>query len=344
MAGTYITGERLFVWCQAVTIWLAKSAIEPDAMTPYFSIVIPMFNREQHITLAIDSCISQQFAHIEIIVVDDGSTDNSVSIVERINSPKLKLLLHSVNRGVCPARNTGIDVARGEWVICLDSDDELFPGVLSQMYELCSHADPTIGGIRFSSALDDGSLSPEVPFQLEIWGYEDYVHWTEIVSRRRQDSLHCVRRATFDLVRYPNDRSLEANYHLDFSRRFRIMTSPIVAEIIHRDAGNSIARNSSTEFILKRANDQANAFERLLANHGEAMKRLSPTKYFDFLRGSATEWFLARERLRGLRQVCRYLWRRPLSPQIVALALLGLVGPSAILQVKRMHNWIRANT
>src|SRR6267378_3691627 len=107
------------------------SALSPGA--PLLSIVLPVYNRERMLKRAIESCLAQDFADFELIVVDDGSTDRSVSVAEAYRDPRISVVRHPVNRGVGPARNTGVDAAGGEWIVCLDSDDELLPVGLSAM-------------------------------------------------------------------------------------------------------------------------------------------------------------------------------------------------------------------
>lgn len=87
---------------------------------PKFSIIIPVFNRERFISRAIESVLNQSFKNYEIIVVDDGSTDNTPYIIKQypVN------IITQKNRGVSAARNRGIKAAKGEIVAFLDSDDE----------------------------------------------------------------------------------------------------------------------------------------------------------------------------------------------------------------------------
>ena len=96
------------------------------------SVVVPVFNRESLVGRCIESVLAQDFAQFELILVDDGSTDRSRARVQEISDPRLRLLTHECNRGAGPARNTGIDASRGEWVITLDSDDELVLGALDR--------------------------------------------------------------------------------------------------------------------------------------------------------------------------------------------------------------------
>lgn len=92
--------------------------------TPLVSIIIPCFNREEEIKDAIDSALAQTYKNIEIIVVDDGSTDNSIEVVESYSDGSVKLIKQP-NKGVSAARNTGFAAANGVFTIFLDSDDWL---------------------------------------------------------------------------------------------------------------------------------------------------------------------------------------------------------------------------
>ncbi len=90
---------------------------------PRVSVIIPVFNRAGMITEAINSIQAQSLSDLEIIVVDDGSIDGSVAVVEAIDDPRLRLFRHERNQGIPGARNTGLAAARGEFIAWLDSDD-----------------------------------------------------------------------------------------------------------------------------------------------------------------------------------------------------------------------------
>jgi glycosyltransferase involved in cell wall biosynthesis len=91
--------------------------------SPLVSIVIPCFNRENYIETAVNSALEQTYKNIEVIVVDDGSTDNSLEVLSQYED-KISLITQE-NKGVSAARNTGISAVNGEFIIFLDSDDWL---------------------------------------------------------------------------------------------------------------------------------------------------------------------------------------------------------------------------
>lgn len=89
--------------------------------SPLVSIIIPCYNRQKYISDAINSCLRQSYQNIEIIVVDDGSSDESISVIKSFGQ-KVKLICQA-NQGVSVARNKGIEACTGEYLIFLDSDD-----------------------------------------------------------------------------------------------------------------------------------------------------------------------------------------------------------------------------
>lgn len=94
-------------------------------MNPEVSVIMPLYNNQKHIEKSIHSVLSQTFKHFEIIVVDDCSSDDSVSIVKRLaeEDPRIKLYHMEENGGAAAARNVGVEKASGRYIAYLDSDD-----------------------------------------------------------------------------------------------------------------------------------------------------------------------------------------------------------------------------
>lgn len=100
-----------------------------------FSVVIPLYNKELSIRNTLQSVLDQTFEDYDIIVINDGSTDNSASIVEEISDPRIRLI-HQENLGVSTARNRGINEARKEWIALLDGDDLWLEDHLSTLADM----------------------------------------------------------------------------------------------------------------------------------------------------------------------------------------------------------------
>ncbi|HSE18857.1 MAG TPA: glycosyltransferase family A protein [Pyrinomonadaceae bacterium] len=86
------------------------------------SVIIPVFNYDRYLGEAIESVLSQTYQHIEVIVVDDGSTDRSAEVAKSFADRGVRYC-HQVNAGIGPARNTGVELAQGEFIAFLDADD-----------------------------------------------------------------------------------------------------------------------------------------------------------------------------------------------------------------------------
>ncbi|AMQ57480.1 glycosyltransferase family 2 protein [Algoriphagus sanaruensis] len=99
----------------------------------FFSIVIPFFNREKFLEKAITSVLNQTSPNWELILVDDYSSDNSMSVVNSFSDSRIKILSHSTNKGNAIARNTGWKASTYDWIAYLDSDDWYEPDYLDKI-------------------------------------------------------------------------------------------------------------------------------------------------------------------------------------------------------------------
>ena len=117
------------------------------AMSPQFSVVIPVYNRADTLGRALKSVLAQTFQDFEIVVVDDGSKDNPKAVCESFSGSRIRCIRQE-NCGGGAARNTGIDAARGKFIAFLDSDDEFLPGHLERMHSLLSASQNMIGYAR----------------------------------------------------------------------------------------------------------------------------------------------------------------------------------------------------
>ena len=104
-------------------------------MTPLISIIIPLYNKEFCIRETLSSILSQSYRDFEMVVVNDGSKDNSLSVVQSINDSRIRII-NKENEGVSKTRNRGIKEAKGEWIMFFDADDLMVEGCLQALVNL----------------------------------------------------------------------------------------------------------------------------------------------------------------------------------------------------------------
>ena len=92
-------------------------------MNKLVSVIIPTYNRGHLVERAVNSALKQTYQHLEVIVVDDGSTDNTKDVMKRLENERVKYIREEKNHGACHARNLGIQASQGEYISFLDSDD-----------------------------------------------------------------------------------------------------------------------------------------------------------------------------------------------------------------------------
>lgn len=119
----------------------------------FYSIIVPVYNAEKTLRRCIDSILSQSYTNFELILVDDGSNDESGVIIDEYAVQDLRIKpLHQPNGGVSSARNTGIDNANGEYIIFIDSDDEILHNHIAEFEN--SNSDCIISGLIINREKD----------------------------------------------------------------------------------------------------------------------------------------------------------------------------------------------
>ena len=100
-----------------------------------FSIIVPVYNAENELGKCIDSILAQSIEDFELILIDDGSTDNSGKICDAYEKKDKRIkVIHKINGGVSSARNSGLDIANGDCITFIDSDDYVDYGYLKKLY------------------------------------------------------------------------------------------------------------------------------------------------------------------------------------------------------------------
>ncbi|GAU77783.1 glycosyltransferase [Fusibacter sp. 3D3] len=181
-------------------------------MDKLVSIIIPVYNVEKYLERCLDSIIDQSFSNFEIILINDGSTDNSPSICETyaLSNDKIKVV-HQNNKGPSAARNSGLDICCGEFVMFIDSDDFVDSNMIRTLYSDLEQGNADISicnSIKFKS-IEDLKTYPNKTNFIEMtseevleWLLTDHelcVPWGKLYRKRLFDHLR------FDLEHYNED-------------------------------------------------------------------------------------------------------------------------------------------
>ena len=102
---------------------------------PQVTVFIPVYNRRAFIGPAIESMLAQTFEDFELLIVDDGSTDGGLEIMRSYEDPRVRVVANERNQGIPKTRNRGLELARGEYIALLDSDDVSVPDRLARQVE-----------------------------------------------------------------------------------------------------------------------------------------------------------------------------------------------------------------
>lgn len=120
-------------------------------MSPSISVIMLVYNSARHLKEAIDSILNQTFTDFELLIINDGSTDDSKAIILTYNDPRIRFFDDQVNKGISARSNQGLSLARGKYVGRMDSDDISQPQRLERQYQyLETHPDITVCGSAFN--------------------------------------------------------------------------------------------------------------------------------------------------------------------------------------------------
>ena len=237
------------------------------------SVVIPTYNRAHTIARSIKSVLNQTCQDFEIIIVDDGSTDNTKEVVSSFNDERVRYIRHEENKGEAAARNTGIKVARGEYIASQDSDDEWLPEKLAKQIELFKNTLSKVGVVYTGFWKIENNEKTYIPFswvnQKEGDIHKELLKGNFIGSPVTLIRRECFKKAgmfdekLFHLVDWEMWLRVSKYYH------FKYIDEPLVAAHYHSEnvSANQSAFIQALELILEKYFDEFASDKKLLAKH-----------------------------------------------------------------------------
>lgn len=181
------------------------------------SVIVPIYMAEKFVTATIDSIINQTYKHLEIILVDDGSLDRCFYICDKYaqNDERVKVI-HKENGGLSSARNAGLDVAKGKYIVFVDADDILNENYVMILHDLCEKYDCDIAQCDFLMTEESSLLlPPQSNVEIKLMNNAEVMQGFCVESNLMKYWVawnKMYRRELFDDIRYPIGRIHEDMY------------------------------------------------------------------------------------------------------------------------------------
>lgn len=189
-----------------------------EGRTVLLSIIVPVYNIMEYLPRCVDSIRRQTYPNLEIILVDDGSTDNSGALAEKMALEDRRIkVLHKENGGSSSARNLGISAAKGEYIGFVDSDDYIEPEMYERLLNVALQENLLMVQTSRDEIDEQGNLMPDVcvpPKQSELWDCE---HFMRELLMHRGDCSFCTKllhRSLLEKERFPEGELNEDFYLL----------------------------------------------------------------------------------------------------------------------------------
>jgi glycosyltransferase involved in cell wall biosynthesis len=268
---------------------------------PFFTVVIPLFNKENYVQNTIASVLNQSFQDFELIVVEDCSTDNSKNIVRGFHSDKIKIIQHTENKGLSASRNTGIKSAAADYIAFLDADDLWKPNYLEKIYSLIQQF-PMAGlyATNYEELYPDNRIFlPVTRLKTDETDLiiDDFFHVSLSQTIYCCCSL-CVKKTVFETIGYYDENitfaeDVDFNIRANFSNKLAYSNEVLVSYIMHSEnqiTNNKIKNKTITDF---------DSYE-IQASQNPSLK-----KYLDFNRYMMAKYYKLENNLEKFKKMRR---------------------------------------
>jgi len=223
---------------------------------PTVSVVIPAYNRAHSIGQAIQTVLNQTYQDLEIIVVDDGSSDNTEGVVRGLKDIRIRYIRHEKNKGATAARNTGIKAAKGEYIAFQDSDDEWLPQKLEKQMKVFEKVPPKVGVVYTGFLRIVNGKKEYIPYSWVVQKEGDihkellkgsFITTPSLVVRKK-----CFEKAGMFDERLPRLQDWELVLRLSKYYDFKFIEEPLLTSLFTSDSlsASEKARIKALKLIL----------------------------------------------------------------------------------------------
>jgi glycosyltransferase involved in cell wall biosynthesis len=229
-------------------------------MQPLISVIIPVYNVEKYLRECVDSAINQTYNNLEIILVNDGSTDNSGCICDEyaLNDNRV-LVIHKTNNGPSAARNTGIDIAKGEYLHFIDGDDWIENDTIEILYLNLITYDADISSCGYYKVFLDLKIRKLSNLSIDVVALDREEAIKAVLERKYAETYaggKLFRRHLFSAIRFPvNTLSEDAYIIIDLLLEANKVVFTTVSKYSYRQRKSSLSHIEKRERGLCREID-----------------------------------------------------------------------------------------
>ena len=244
------------------------------------SVILPTFNRAGTLPRAITSVLSQSYRDLELLIVDDGGSDNTAEIVEGIGDPRIRYVVMEKNGGASSARNAGLRLAKGQFIAFQDSDDEWLAGKLERQVRAAQEAGEaavTVFHPKILYGRDDAGLYgphrvcllPKIEDQAEA-SIKKLIHLQNLISTQTLlITREAFERAGFFDVHLVNSEDWAFGIELFYKSKVVFIDEPLVVSYMQNDSISMLRRRGAKAQvrIVKRLSRMADVSQEIIAAH-----------------------------------------------------------------------------
>lgn len=317
------------------------------------SIIVPVYNVERYLDKCIMSILAQTYENLEIILVDDGSSDKSSEICDLFAEKDLRILvIHQHNKGLSAARNVGIEHAKGEYLAFVDGDDYISPLMIEHLYSriVLDQADIAICGYRKVDEEGRELSVATIPDAVVSGVQAIKMHYQNTSGIMLMPVNKIYAKKLFESIRFPIGKvhEDEAIFYrvLDLCERVSILAEPLYSYVQHEDSimgrGYSVERLDGVEAFYERFlfyRDHGDKYQDLLQTEGEMFIWL----FYDVIRQFRPHTREEKERVREIYSMARTMY----SQQEISWSFrerIKLRFPELYLCARRIKDIVLKNT
>jgi glycosyltransferase involved in cell wall biosynthesis len=270
-----------------------------------FSVIVATYNREKTLLKSLESILKQTYTDVEVLVVDDGSTDGTEKLMKIIKDSRVRYIKLPINSGASVARNRGIQEATGDYILVWDSDDGLYPHALEKVHTLFEQHPEMVVVSAATRVLVNGieKMYPHFP--------EGEVTLADVLCKKlpSNEKVRVARTGVMKQVSYKS-RNIDFLVNVELIEKGRwYHTDEVLGDVHNNTKEGSLTasrKKKNVQYSIERAPHLVSFLER----HGVYLKKINPARYADYCYGAAIGSLLGRNipdaRYLALEAVCNH--------------------------------------